>query len=374
MGKRMRELTITANEAGQRLDKLLAKYLREAPKSFFYKMLRKKNITLNGKKAQGNELLTDGDVVRLFLAEDTILKFQGVSAPENAGGAPLSESRRESGCPKPCSAGAKDGYAQMCTESAKHESTKHESTKRETPRRSLNIVYEDAHIVLINKPSGMLSQKAKPSDVSLVEYLTDYLLERGSLTKEQLLLFHPAVCNRLDRNTSGIVVAGKSLVGLQTMNRLLKERSLRKYYRCIVGGTMEGSRHLSGYLRKDNRTNKVTIMQTPGGKDDRPIETEYRTVAVANGCTLLEVHLITGRSHQIRAHLASVGHPILGDTKYGDERQNRRFRDRYGVKSQLLHAYRLEFPVLDGPLSYLSGRTFTAEPPAVFNKIIKQET
>lgn len=320
----MKQITVSTNEAGQRLDKLLAKYLREAPKSFLYRMMRKKNITLNGKKAQGNELLREGDEIRLFLADETIEKFQGNSV-----------------------SAAEYGY----------------------PKEKLDILYEDEHIILINKPAGMLSQKASPQDVSLVEYLLAYLLDSGSITREELISFRPSVCNRLDRNTSGIVVAGKSLAGLQTMSRLLKDRSMRKYYRCVVSGTMTGTRHLKGYLTKDYAGNKVVISDIPG-KDAKPIETEYRVLASEGGLTLLEVHLITGRSHQIRAHLASIGHPIVGDMKYGNPRVNRRFQQSHNITSQMLHAYRLEFPEIEGVLSYLSQRTFTAAVPAVFERLM----
>lgn len=336
MGDRVKQITVSENEAGQRLDKLLAKILREAPKSFLYKMMRKKNITVNGKKVQGSEMLQIGDEIRLFFSDETLAKFQGsapvVSVPKTKTGA------------------------------------------------KLDIIYEDAHIVLINKPAGMLSQKAKPQDISLVEYLTAYLLENGSITREQLTSFHPAVCNRLDRNTSGLVVAGKSLAGLQTMSRLLGERSMKKFYRCIVAGTITGTQHLKGYLHKDEKTNKVSIWneRREGGQkeknripeDAKWIETEYRAVASANGLTMLEVHLITGRSHQIRAHLASIGHPIIGDTKYGNPKTNRTYQQSHGVKGQLLHAYRLEMPEqIEGRLAYLSGRKFEAPLPEIYRRI-----
>lgn len=320
----MEQITVSRNEAGQRLDKLLGKFLREAPKSFLYKMMRKKNITLNGKKVQGNEMLAEGDEIRLFFSEETIRKFRG-EAPKIAA----------------------------------------------VPKTKLAVVYEDEHIILINKPAGMLSQKADPKDVSLVEYLIAYLLETGSITEQELLRFHPAVCNRLDRNTSGLVIAGKSLAGLQSMSSMLKERSVCKYYRCIVKGEMQGSQYLNGYLIKDQRTNKVRIVQNKGTDPDaKPIETEYQVLAAADGLTLLEVHLITGRSHQIRAHLASIGHPILGDMKYGDAKWNEAYRRSHKVTHQLLHAYRLEMPQIEGTLSYLSGKTFTAPMPAIYQKLM----
>ena len=316
-------LTITANESGQRFDKLLAKYLNAAPKSFIYKMLRKKNITLNGKKAAGNEILAAGDEVRLFFSDETFARFHTAASYERA-------------------------------------------------KTKLDILYEDDHIVLINKPAGMLSQRADGREMSLVEYLITYLVDSGAVTKEQLATFRPSVCNRLDRNTSGIVIAGKSLLGLQEMSRMLKERFVHKYYRCIVRGKMEGTCHLKGYLSKDHANNKVTVTDTPE-EDSQPIETEYRAIGHAGDLTMLEVLLITGRSHQIRAHLASIGHPILGDPKYGDAAVNDLFGRSCKVKYQLLHAYRLEFPVLTGDFAYLSERSFTAPLPQIYRKVIQYQ-
>lgn len=313
----MRVVTVTKNEAGQRLDKLLLKYLNLAGKSFIYKMLRKKNITLNGGKCDGSEKLTEGDEIKLFLSEDTIEKFSEVRV---------------------------QGVKKI----------------------RLLIVYEDEHILLINKPSGMLSQKAGEKDESLVEYLLDYLLSKGELTMETLKSFRPSVCNRLDRNTSGMIVAGKSLAGLQIMSRAIKERSLSKYYLCIVKGRLEHTQKISGYLLKDTKHNQVRILkeEVDGAL---PIETEYKPLQTGEHYTLLEVKLITGRSHQIRAHLSSIGHPIAGDYKYGDEAVNNEVKQRYHISSQMLHSYRLVMPrELEEPLSYLAGKEFKAEPPKKF--------
>lgn len=318
----MQEIIITKNEAGQRFDKLLAKYLNKAPKSFLYKMLRKKNIELNGKKATGNEKLMEGDKIRLFLSDETVAKFSA-------------------------------GYGAV------------EETRTET---KLSILYEDDDILLIDKPAGMLSQKAKDSDVSLVEHLIAYLMESGQLSGEELRTFRPSVCNRLDRNTSGLVVAGKSLPGLQTMGALFKDRTLHKYYRCLVQGNLDRTQHLKGWLAKDARTNKVRITgtRTP---DAQFIETRYTPVSSANGVTLLEVELITGKTHQIRAHLASVGCPIIGDYKYGNASVNDRYKKEFGLSSQLLHAYRIEFPEEMDVCGQLAGKVFTAELPESFRKI-----
>lgn len=320
----MRELTVKAGESGQRLDKYLAKYLKEAPKSFLYKMLRKKNITLNGRKADGSEKLRAEDCVRLFLAEETLEKFMGAQTE-----------------------------AHTC---------------------SLDVIYEDDHVLFINKPVGMLSQKADKKDISLVEYLTGYLLEKGALTREDLLTFHPSVCNRLDRNTSGIVAAGKTMAGLQTLSGAFKDRSLHKYYLALAAGRVEHPSYIKGYLWKNERTNKVTVTREPK-KDALPIETRMRPLSYSGtgDCTLLEVELLTGRTHQIRSHLASIGHPIIGDAKYGSREVNEAYRKKYRVTSQLLHAWRIEMPSFEGELSYLSGLKLTAELPALFKKVIKGE-
>lgn len=318
----MQQITIRENEAGQRLDKMLAKYLNEAPKSFVYKMLRKKNITLNGKKASGNEKLALGDEVKLFLADETISKFS--------------------------------------------------SSRIQYTGETLDVIYEDEHIILINKPAGMLSQKAADTDVSVVEHLITYLVESGQVGEKELRTFRPSVCNRLDRNTSGLIAAGKSLRGLQELSRLFKDRALGKYYLCLVKGQIKTPSRISGFLKKDSRTNqvKVTFSEEAGST---AIETEYRPLKAGTDATLLEVHLITGKTHQIRAHLASVGHPIVGDYKYGGKQINDRYQKAYGLKHQLLHAYRLEFPKLDGPLGSLSEQEFTAALPGMFQKIAEDK-
>lgn len=292
----MKEIVINENEAGQRLDKFLGKLLKEAPASFYYKMLRKKNIVLNGKKATGNEKLTAGDSVKLFLSDETFEKFAGKRQTNDLAAS--------------------------------------------VPNIALEIVYEDHDVLAINKPAGMLSQKAKKEDVSANEYILQYLLESGTITRESLHTFKPSVCNRLDRNTSGILVAGKTLNGLQQMSKAFRERSMEKYYLAIVAEHISKPRRIEGFLKKDGVNNQVTILSKPSN-DAKPIITEYHPLKLVGQVTLLEVHLITGRSHQIRAHLASIGHPVIGDTKYGNPRLNREFLKNAGVTHQLLHAYRL---------------------------------
>lgn len=321
----MKEIIVRKNEAGQRLDKFLRKYLKEAPGSFLYKMLRKKNITLNGKKASGAEKLAKGDAVRLFLSDETIQKFSSEerieTAPENLSSDLMPD-----------------------------------------------IIYEDTNILLLNKPAGMLSQKAQKTDISVVEHVISYLLAQGEITEESLKTFKPSVCNRLDRNTSGLIIAGKSLAGSQMASSLLKERSLQKYYLCIIKGQITQRKRIRGFLTKDVKRNIVKIAET----GDSSIETEYLPLAWREDMTLLKVHLITGKTHQIRAHLAYIGHPLLGDYKYGDRAWNDGFKRRYQTETQMLHAYQVVFPHMDVPFAEISGKSFYAKVPAVFWKLIKE--
>ncbi|MDD3339560.1 MAG: RluA family pseudouridine synthase [Lachnospiraceae bacterium] len=318
----MQSIMIKKNESGQRLDKFLAKYLNEAQKSFFYKMLRKKNILLNGKKAAGNEMLAVGDEVRLFLADETIAKFQNVQV--------------------------------------------------RVGHRKLDILYEDDNMILINKPAGMLSQPMDNSRDSLVEYLLGYLMDQGSVTKESLQTFRPSVCNRLDRNTSGIVAAGKSLAGLQELSQAFKMRTLDKYYICLVEGVVREPQIICGYFVKDEAANKVQIY-TEEKAGSGPIETHYEPICSNGQVTLLRVKLVTGKTHQIRAHLSSMGHGIIGDSKYGNPGINRLFQKKYGLHHQLLHARELHFPRMSGALANLSEQTYTAPIPESFQKILKGE-
>ena len=323
----MQTLIVTPNEAGQRLDKLLAKYMNQAGKGFLYKMMRKKNITLNGKKCDGSERLGEGDEIRLFLADETIAKFTGGGAAKPISGY----------YPKP------------------------------------DIIYEDSHILVVNKPAGLLSQKAREDDTSLNEAILNYLIDSGHMPVEQLRTFRPSICNRLDRNTSGLVVAGRSLAGLQVMNAVFKDRSIHKYYQCIVKGRLKEKQLIAGFLRKDETTNTVDIYPLEV-ENSVPIMTEYLPLAWGGGFTLLQVTLITGRSHQIRAHLASIGHPILGDFKYGDRSVNEEMKKRYGLRAQLLHSWKLVMPEdLAAPLDYLAGREFFAPLPEKFSRVLEGE-
>ena len=316
----MKEINVSENLAGQRLDKLLFKILNKAPKSFIYKMLRKKNIVLNNKKAEGSEILKINDIIKLYLADETMDKFS----------------------------------IHMEMDIVDYE---------------LDILYEDKNILIINKPIGILSQKSTKKDLSMVDYLISYMLKTNQITHEQLISFKPGICNRLDRNTSGILIGGKTLVGLQEMAKIIRMRKIDKYYLCIVKGRLEDSKSITGYLKKDKDSNIVTVSQKPLAQADF-IHTEYEPLSYSReNYTLLKVQLITGRSHQIRAHLASIGHPIIGDFKYGDEKTNNYFKEKHGLKHQLLHSHRCVFPQLLGPLDNLSGLECEAAVPKIFDTI-----
>ena len=341
----MQSVTIGANQAGQRLDKFLHKYLPLAGNGFLYKMLRKKNITLNGKKAEGREILALQDQVTFFLSDETIARFSGnTEVPERESGGREITVRRN---------------VLLGEYMAAYDTL-----------QGIRVLYEDEDCLIVNKPAGILTQKASPGDLSVNEWLTGYLLSRNPDFAEELPVFRPSVCNRLDRNTSGIVLCGKSLKGLQYLGRCIKEHTLRKYYRTICVGALEESGAVEGYLQKDASQNRVTVSGRPraqGEEKESPIRTVYTPLKTARDYTLLEVELITGKSHQIRAHLAGMGHPLIGDFKYGNETVNVRLKKRYGLEHQLLHAGKVVFPEkTDGPDLAIMGRSISAPVPDLF--------
>lgn len=328
----MKNIIVNENEAGRRLDKLIFKYLNRSSAGFVYKMLRKKNITLNGKKATGNEMLVKGDEIKIFISDETFNKFSDIFNSSNT-----------------------DEFAELSEYAHK-----------------LEVVYEDEHIILMNKPKGILSQKADKDDISINEIMLAYLFKTGQITDDSLKTFKPSVCNRLDRNTSGLIAGGKSLKGSQELSVIFKERHADKFYVCVVNGIIKDKAKISGYILKDKSINKVMIYNTPK-EGASYIKTEYYPIVHNQNNTLLAVKLITGRAHQIRAHLASIDCPIIGDYKYGRKKINDYYKDKYGINSQMLHSYFMKFNISKGALEYLNNKSFYAPLPEWFLDVIYDE-
>lgn len=348
----MIKIKISEKDAGQRLDKYLRKYLAKSTSGFLYKMLRKKNITLNGKKAAGNEMLQKEDEITLFLSDETILKFGGI-VPE---GGIYGEEGANSMQRNP-------------RDEQKLEMRSEQYQKAYETFGELGIIFENEHILVVNKPSGILAQKASQKDLSLNEWFIGYLMAKGEVNQTTLHTFKPSVCNRLDRNTSGLVLCGKTLAGSQKISSLLKDRTLRKFYCMFVKGIITEGAQIEGYLTKDRQANRVTLCKNGEDEDASYIKTIYKPLKNYRNMTMLEAELVTGKTHQIRIHLASIGHPVLGDYKYGYLEFNDRYKKKYGITTQLLHASRLEFPQLEGEWADLSQLVLTAPSPEIFQII-----
>lgn len=328
----MKQFQVSSQDSKQRFDKYLKRILPNMGTSLMYKMLRKKNITLNGKKATGSEQIKEGDLIECFFSEETLDKFMGnlsdaalFTNPDN-----LDEYKK--------------AYSSL---------------------NGIHVLYEDEHLLLLNKPAGVLSQKANPLDLSLNEWMIGYLLDKKCINSNSLKHFKPSVCNRLDRNTSGMVICGKTLLGSREMSRLLKERSLQKYYRTYVSGILYGEKTLEGYHNKNSKNNQAIVCfdkPTSNLKDYDKIITSYRSLKTCNKFSYLEIELITGKTHQIRAHMAAIGNPIVGDRKYGSVKEH----STNFPTHQLLHAYRIVFPVMESELAHLSGKEFICEEPDSF--------
>ncbi|GMQ65196.1 RluA family pseudouridine synthase [Vallitalea maricola] len=315
----MKEIIVSKDESNQRADKYLLKYFNKSSKSFLYKMLRKKRIKLNKKRIIGNEIIEANDVFQIYLSTETIQKFSNHSI-------------------------------------SKHVSITHK------------VIYEDDNILICNKPVGLLSQPTNSDSVSLVDEIITYLVNKGEYDPEATRGFRPGICNRLDRNTSGIVIAGKNIKSLQEINKLIANNKLDKHYMCIVKGILSTTNTIEGYLTKDSINNKVSISDNEDMGSY--IKTIYKPLKIGKEYTLLDVKIVTGKSHQIRAHLSSIGHPLIGDYKYGDKKINDIFKDRYGLKHQLLHAYKIRFNIDDdGYLLYLDNKEFITDIHGRFKKI-----
>lgn len=303
----MKEYIIEKNDSGQRLDKFISKAVPGLPQSLMYKYIRLKRIKLNGKRCEISTRLNVGDVLQMYINDEffgTVSEHEFLTVPSE-----------------------------------------------------IDVVYEDENILLVNKKCGMVVHEddEKTAD-TLINRITHYLYVKGEYDPEREASFAPALCNRLDRNTSGIVICAKNAESLRLLNRIVKEREITKNYLCITLGTPTPKEAtLTAYLEKNESTNTVFVSdkKTPSNKT---IVTKYKVIKSQNGLSLCEIDLITGRTHQIRAHMAHIGHPLLGDGKYGINSENR----ARNIKTQALCAYKLtfDFKTDAGILNYLNGKSF----------------
>lgn len=308
----MRNYVVGKNDAGQRLDKFVTKTLPSLPKSLLYKYLRLKRIKLNGKKADAATRLNEGDSIDMYINDEFFVEREEKYSFLGAG-------------------------------------------------KTLDIIYEDENIMLLDKKVGLLSHPDEGEYVdTLIGRVQRYLYEKGEYDPKNEASFAPALANRIDRNTGGIVMAAKNAESLRILNEKIKKREIKKIYLCLViGCPKQKTATLCDYMIKDEKKNKVTVYKDPvsGSKD---IRTKYTVLDTKDGISLVEIDLLTGRTHQIRAHMAHIGCPLLGDGKYGTNAQNKKFG---GYKKQCLYSYKtvFDFTTDAGILNYLKGKSFEAQ-------------
>ena len=323
----MIKLTIEANDAGQRLDRFLKKFMKQAGLSGIYKIIRK-DLKVNGRRAKEDTVLEEGDELWFYMDEET--------------------------------------FARLTKPAKKH-----------TARKQFKVVYEDDNVLIVSKPFGLLTHgDSHEKKNTLANQVAGYLQEKGEFDPARERTFVPSPVNRLDRNTTGLVIFGKNAEALRTLTRVLRERkSVDKYYMTIVCGSMSGELDITDSLIKDEDANRVHLAKPvhsdTTGTAVKSAHTIARPLKTGRGFSLVEVLLVTGRTHQIRVHLASKGYPLAGDAKYGDRRVNETLKNK-GITTQILHAYKLEFKQMPESLAALSGKTITAEAPAEFRRAQKE--
>lgn len=311
----MIEIKIGENEENQRLDKFLRKYLPNAPLSYIYRIVRKKNVKLNGRKADIDTILEAGDILFLYLSEEETEGFK-------------------------------------------------DKKKVIKVRKQFKVAYEDENILVVEKPKGLLVHGTiDERKNTLVNQVCSYLQQKGDYDPNREKTFVPAAVNRLDRNTSGLVIFGKNYKSLQALNEMFREKTyIHKYYMTIVYGHVTKPMHIKGKLFKDEEKNKVYLVRDKD-KTTKEVETIFKPLMSNGMYTLLEVELITGRTHQIRAHLADAGYPLLGDEKYGNRKINEKIKKEFGLTTQYLHAYKLFFEKSIGIIDYMEGKEIYSELP-----------
>lgn len=310
------KVEIGVNEAGQRLDKFIRKWLKDVPLSAIYKGIRKGDIKVNDKKSKEKYFLLEGDIVETkeIISDIKKEKFNRI---EN---------------------------------------------------EHLKITYEDENMVIVEKWPGVLVHSDKKNgDSTLTDYILSYLYDKGDYLPEKEVTFTPAPCNRLDRNTSGVVIFGKNFESLKLLNEMIRERKIKKYYTALVKDRIKDGIY-EAYISKDEDENISKVFDTQKPNTKR-ISMEVKTIQSCGTFSLIEIDLITGRSHQLRAHLAHLGNPIVGDIKYGEKKLNSFFVNKYGLNYQFLYAYKLVFKNCSDKLSYMENKTISESLPPIFKKI-----
>lgn len=309
-------IEIGANEAGQRVDKFLRKFLKDVPLSAIYRYIRKGDVKVNDKKVKEKYSLAEGD----------ILVIRDI----------------ESNTPK------KETFVKV--------------------NANFKVTYEDENMLLVEKwPGVLVHSDKKGGEPTLTDYVLSYLHEKGDYTPEKELTFTPASCNRLDRNTSGIVIFGKNYESLKLLNEMIRERKVKKYYSALVKGRIKDGIYEAYIVKNEmDNTSKIYDSKRPNAKR---IAMEIKNIQSNGAFSFVDIELLTGRSHQLRAHLAHLGNPIIGDSKYGDKKLNNFFNNKFGLDYQYLYAYKLIFRDCDEKLSYMQNKTIAESLPPIFKKI-----
>jgi len=314
----MKEVVITSNEAGQRLDKFLRKYLKNMSLGSIYKAIRKKEILVNDSKANERYILNEGDRITFNFEVDEVKKDKNLRFLE-------------------------------------------------IEALDLKVAYEDENIIIVEKQRDKLVHPDEGEEVTLTDEVLAYLYDKGEYDPFKEKVFSPSPCNRLDRNTEGLVIFAKNYEALKLMNEAIREGKVKKYYMALIKGKLKDGTYIA-YLYKDKKKNKVMVSEDKI-KNSKEIVTKMKTLETVGAFSEVEIDLITGRSHQIRAHLASLGNPIIGDPKYGHRKLNSMFYNKFGLDSQLLVANKLIFKNMEGKLEYLNNKIITMTLPPIYRKV-----